>query len=178
VAGSTCSVINDIGAPRPFTAGFDSSTAHLVDGPVPQINRATGLIRVSGHVRAWRGATKLKNIVDGTSLTLLAGEVGRAVSEGGHAYNGDFSPYEWVGRQAPFCQRCGHPVRPPGSTEPAANFADFGFGGNHPSVVVFVMCDTSVKAISRETDLNVLDRMATRANEDYYDLNGTAPNCL
>jgi prepilin-type N-terminal cleavage/methylation domain-containing protein len=178
VAGSTCRVLNDDGTPRPFTAGFDSSTAHLIDGPVPQINRATGLIRESGHVRAWKGATTLKNITDGTSLTLLAGEVGRAVSEGGQAYNGDFIPYEWVGHLAPFCQRCGHPVKPPGSTDPDVLFADFGFGGNHPGVVLFVMCDTSVKAIARETDLNVLDRAATRANDDLYELTDTAPTCL
>jgi prepilin-type N-terminal cleavage/methylation domain-containing protein len=178
VAGSTCSVVNDDGTRRPFTAGFDSSTAHLIDGPVPQINRTTGLIRETGHVRAWKGATKLKDISDGTSLTLLAGEVGRRVSESGHAYNGDHEPYEWIGHLAAFCQRCGHPVKPPGSSEPDILFADFGFGGNHPGVVLFVMCDTSVKAIPRETDLNVLDRAATRANDDMYDLAGTEPTCL
>src|SRR6185503_5556246 len=90
LAGSTCSVRDDAGNLRAHSAGFDSSSAHLVDGPVPQINRATGLIKENNHVKSWRGATKLKNIVDGTSLTLLAGEVGRAISEGGHAYNGDF----------------------------------------------------------------------------------------
>jgi prepilin-type N-terminal cleavage/methylation domain-containing protein len=178
VAGSTCSVIDDAGVRQPYTNTFyHSATAHLIDGPVPQINRATGLIKENGHVRSWKGATKLKNITDGTSLTLLAGEVSRAVSEGGHAYNGDFSPYEWIGHLAPFCQRCAHPVKPLNSTEPAINFADFGFGGGHPGVVLFVLCDTSVLAISREADLNVLDRMATRANDDHYDLNGTATTC-
>jgi prepilin-type N-terminal cleavage/methylation domain-containing protein len=178
VAGSTCSVIDDAGVRQPYTNSYyHSATAHLIDGPVPQINRTTGLIKEGSRVRSWRGATKLKNITDGTSLTLLAGEVGRAISEGGHAYNGDFAPFEWIGHLAPFCQRCGHPVKPTGSTEPDINFADYGFGGNHPGVALFVLCDTSVLAISRETDLNVLDRMATRANDDHYDLNSTAATC-
>ncbi len=178
VAGSTCSVLNDNGTVRRFndSDSYNSRTAHLIDGPVPQINRETGLIRENGHVRAWRGATKLKHITDGTSLTLLAGEVSRYISEGGHAFNGDFSPYEWVGHLAPFCQRCSLPRSPTGSPNDV-NFADPGFGGNHPGVVLFVMCDSSVQAISRETDLNVLDRMATRASDDHYDLNGTATTC-
>jgi prepilin-type N-terminal cleavage/methylation domain-containing protein len=179
VAGSTCTLTNDAGGALAFSNCCDSSTAHLVDGPVPQINRATGLIKTSnGHVSSWRGATKLKHITDGTSLTLLAGEVGRAVSEGGHAYNGDFLPYEWVGHLSPFCQRCSLVPNPDTTAPPNINYGDRGFGGNHPGVVLFVMCDSSVKAISRDADLNVLDRMATRARDDHYEESGTATTCL
>jgi prepilin-type N-terminal cleavage/methylation domain-containing protein len=178
VAGSTCSVLNEDGTIRKFTDAdsYNGGKAHLIDGPVPQINRATGLIKENGHVRSWRGATKLKDISDGTSLTLLAGEVSRYISDGGQVFNGDYSPYEWVGRLLPFCQRCGLPRDPAGSAT-NLNFADRGFGSNHPGVVLFVMCDGSVQATSREIDLNVMDRMATRANDDHYDLNGTAATC-
>jgi prepilin-type N-terminal cleavage/methylation domain-containing protein len=176
VAGSTCSVRDDNGALRAYSNGYDSSTAHLIDGPVPQINRATGLIKENGHVRSWKGATKLKSIEDGTSLTLLAGEVSRRISEAGQAYNGDHFPYWFVGFFEPFCTRCTLPYVPgAANTDTAA--ADYGFGSGHPGVVLFVMCDTSVTSLSRDIDVNVLDRMATRANNDLYDVNGTATKC-
>jgi prepilin-type N-terminal cleavage/methylation domain-containing protein len=181
VAGSTCSVTNDAGVLTPFTAmGWNSSNAHLIDGPVPQINRETGLVMEpagSKRVRSWRGATSLKNITDGTSLTLLAGEVGRASSEGGHAFNGDHLPYEWVGNRKPFCQRCLLPPNPDRSAPPSSEFGDDGFGSGHSGVVLFVMCDASVQSVAREADLNVLDRMATRAGDEVWDLNSTAPTC-
>jgi hypothetical protein len=172
VAGSTCSVANDAGAIVPFASmTWDSSTGHLIDGPVPQINRSTGLIfdpPSSKRVRSWKGATSLKSITDGTSNTLLAGEVSRAFAESGHAFNGDFTPYDWIGFRAPFCQRC---------DLASTDGGDSGFGGAHAGVVQFVMCDGSVRSISRDTDLNVLDRFATRAGDDLADLNGVAPTC-
>jgi prepilin-type N-terminal cleavage/methylation domain-containing protein len=181
VAGSTCSIVNDAGVLTTFAAmGWNSANAHLIDGPVPQINRDTGLIMEpagSKRVRSWRGATSLKNITDGTSLTLLAGEVGRASSEGGHAFNGDHLPYEWVGNRKPFCQRCLLPPNPDRAAPPSPEFGDDGFGSGHPGVVLFVMCDASVQSVSRDADLNVLDRMATRAGDEVWDLNGTASTC-
>ena len=177
VAGSTCSIFDESGV---LVQDWDSRTAHLIDGPVPQINRETGLIfepAGTKRVKSWKGATSLKSITDGTSQTLLAGEVGRDVSESGHAFNGDHSPYEWIGLRQPFCQRCSLPPLPPGVTDDGVSWGDRGFGGGHPGTVLFVMCDASVQSISRETDLNVLDRMATRAGDDLADLNGTAPTC-
>ena len=170
VAGSTCSIEDDLGRLRTWDSfnGFDSSTAHLVDGPVPQINRNTNLIKSGDRVIGWRGATGLKNITDGTSQTLLAGEVGRVRSETAHAFNGDHSSYSSVGNRMPFCQACDR-GRDDGG--------DNGFGGNHPGVVVFVSCDGSVQAISRDVDMNMLDRMATRDGGEVVDLNGTAPIC-
>jgi prepilin-type N-terminal cleavage/methylation domain-containing protein len=172
VAGSTCSVTNDSGALVPFAnMVWDSSSGHLIDGPVPQINKHTNLIYeppTSKRVKSWKGATSFKSISDGTSQTLLAGEISKALSESGHAFNGDHVPYEWIGIRAPFCQRC---------DVAEVDGGDFGFGGGHPGTVLFVMCDASVQSISRETDLNVLDRMATRAGDDLADLGGSAPTC-
>ena len=78
-------------------------------------------------------------------------------------------------------QTCSLPPVPPGVTASAEErrtvYGDNGFGGNHAGVVNFVMCDGSVQAISRDVDLNVMDRAATRAGDDPYDFNGTAPEC-
>ena len=173
VAGSTCSITNDAGVLVTFASmAWDSSNAHLIDGPVPQINRATGLLLEGPpsdkRVKSWRGATSFRHITDGTSVTLLAGEVSRSISENGQAFNGDHVPYEWIGSRAPFCQRC---------DVPQVDGGDSGFGSGHSGVVLFVMCDASVQSISRDADLNVLDRFATRAGDDLAELTGTAMTC-
>lgn len=189
VGASTCSFMNPASANPSALLNYqqqaDSAFAHLMDGPVPQINRSSGLILggSSGkRVLGWRGATSLKHITDGTSQTLLVGEVGRGRSESGHAYNGDHFPYEFIGSRANgnkgFCQRCDLPPKPAQqANEPNENFGDIGFGGNHPGTTVFAMCDASVQPISRDIDLNVLDYMATRAGDDLYDINGSAVQC-
>jgi hypothetical protein len=160
---------------------------HLFDGPVPQVDLTAGAgnITYGGNnnrgVVGFRATTSLKHITDGTSLTLLVGEVGRGSSESGHVFNGDHDPAELIGHDAPFCERCDLPPVPPGVTatpdQKRTVYGDHGFGSTHSGVVLFVMCDASVQAISRDTDLNVLDRMATRAGDEVYDLNGTATEC-
>jgi hypothetical protein len=186
VAGSTCTVINpSTGQPVDFSDG--RGVRHLFDGPVPQVNisAAAGKIKYGGAnnrgVVYFKAETSLKNITDGTSQTLLVGEVGRATAESGHAFNGDHDPAELIGHDAGFCERCDLPAVPPGVTatpdEKRSVYGDAGFGSAHTSVTHFLMCDGSVRAIPRETDLNVLDRMATRAGDDPYDINGTAPQC-
>ncbi len=183
VAGSTCSIFDDGGVLRTweYFGGFTTGDAHLVDGPVPQVRRATDLIKNGNRVIGWKGLTSLKSITDGTTNTLLAGEVGKGRSENAHAFNGDHSPFEFVGNRANsgkgFCERCDLPPRPQGNTEAAINFGDSGFGGNHPGTVVFAMCDGSVQGLSRDTDLNMLDRMATRDGGEVIDINGSAPVC-
>jgi hypothetical protein len=112
--------------------------------------------------------TKLKDITDGTSKTLLAGEVGKYHSERAHAFNGDHEPGISIGEEEPFCQRCHL-----NSTEGG----DEGFGSMHPNVVLFILCDGSVQAISRDTSLAVLDRAATRAGEDPYEFDGNVAPC-
>jgi prepilin-type N-terminal cleavage/methylation domain-containing protein len=173
VAGSTCVVDNE---DTPASGDvirwedFQGSNSHLVDGALPQCRRSTVnyFDGARKQLASWKAETSLKHITDGTHLTLLAGEVGKRTSESGHAFNGDHFPGFWIGEDAPFCQRC---------DLSEAQGGDWGFGGGHPGVVLFVMCDSSVKSLSRDTDLNVLDRMATRAADDVYDLTGTAPSC-
>jgi prepilin-type N-terminal cleavage/methylation domain-containing protein len=173
VAGSTCKMI-----------GYDGSTGHQVDGPIPQCDRAAGDVKYSDGGRrfiiSFQAQTSLKSITDGTTFTALGGEVGRGTSESGHALNGDHTPGALLGEAWPFCLRPDLPPPPDGVVPTAAEmvqYGDEGFGALHPGVVQFVMCDSSVLAVSKSTDIAVLDRMATRAGEDLYDLNGTAPTC-
>ncbi|HYO23795.1 MAG TPA: DUF1559 domain-containing protein [Lacipirellulaceae bacterium] len=180
VAGSTCTILSPSGTP---IHSFDDSNSHLVDGPVPACNRDTKIFPPGNNGRVitgFKAETSLKNITDGTSRTLLAGEVGRGTSETGHAFNGDHTPGLFIGNESPFCQRCTLPGLPPGipGTGPQAlEYGDGGFGSAHPGVVQFVMCDGSVQSINRDVDLPILDRMATRAGDDLYDINGSAPVC-
>jgi type II secretory pathway pseudopilin PulG len=189
VAGSTCTVYHN----DPTSSGsgianpmrwdqFQGSNAHLVDGPMPQCRRSDVSYTGTGNrgIRSFKAVTSLKSITDGTSKTLLCGEVGRATAESGHAFNGDHLPGVWIGELEPFCDRCGLPPRPlgqPASASDAITYGDGGFGGVHSGVVMFALCDGSVQAVSRNTDPRVLDRMATRAGDDYYELDGTALSC-
>ena len=195
VAGSSCSVRHSDPPPIPNPLiydvnAFDRQTMHLVDGPVPQCrdssNRSNVIYTTSPPamntrgVKSFKAQTGFNNITDGTSKTLLSGEVGRFTSEIGHAFNGDHNPGEWVGKGQPFCDRCDLPAPKAGEAVTAANepnFGDGGFGSNHPGVTNFVMCDGSVQALSRDVDLAVLDCMGTRASNDPYELGGSATRC-
>jgi prepilin-type N-terminal cleavage/methylation domain-containing protein len=183
VGGSTCSVYDEAGVKHPYDRSFYTNQyAHLLDGPVPQVKNSTDyggahVIKQANRIISWKAETSFKNIYDGLSQTLLVGEVGRGTSEASPAFNGDFDPFMNVGHLQPFCQRCNLPPKPFNSTEPDINFGDSGFGGNHSGVVLFVMCDASVSAVSRDADLNVLDCMATRGGEESYTITGTAPTC-
>jgi hypothetical protein len=156
------------------TIKYDQAEAnafnHLVDGPIPQCRQTNVVKGGNGNrgVISWRAMTGLKNITDGTSKTLLGGEVGKYHSEHIHAFNGDFFAGWWVGELEPFCQDCGLN---------RADGGDSGFGSMHPGTVLFVMCDGSVQSISRDTSLTVMDRMATRAGDDPYQVDGTAAPC-
>ena len=89
-----------------------------------------------------KARTSLKNITDGTSKTVLGGEVGRATSESSHAFGGDFDPGLWLGEANAVLSKV--------HFRSSAEGGDGGrFGGAHPGVVMFVMCDGSVQAISQ-----------------------------
>jgi hypothetical protein len=161
---------------------IDNGSGHLVDGPIPQCKRSDVKTKsASGKgpgVVSYPLLTGLKNITDGTSKTLLVGEVSRFTSDRTPIFNSNSDIALALGEEKPFCQRCTAPPRPLGSTsDPNGIYADPGFGGAHESIVMFLMCDGSVQALSRDIDLAVLDRLATRAGDDPYELDRPAIPC-
>lgn len=189
VLGSTCPVWDPSIGDFRHPLDIDNNTGPLADGATPQAKEndvsylpGTPTNRKLGK---WRGQTSFRSITDGTSKTLLVGEVGRATSESGHAFNGDHTPGLLLGELWPFCQKCGlGPKKQNGIPNPQipASAADeepgdTGFGSVHPAVVQFVMCDGSVQAISKNTDLAVLDALSSRAGGEEFDIDGTIQSC-
>jgi prepilin-type N-terminal cleavage/methylation domain-containing protein len=189
VAGSTCVLqgpnIDNVIVRIKYSDASSNQNTCLNDGAIPQPRtKPVGTGPNGKYDSTYRGIvsfeaqTGLKSITDGTSKTLLGGDVSRAEAERCHAFNGDNFPGVWIGELEPFCQRCNLPPPPSGatSTEKLA-YGDYGFGGAHPGVVNFVMCDSSVQAFSKDINGAVLDALATRAGADAYDLNGGAAPC-
>lgn len=169
VSGSTCVI--PVPGRSPIRRGeYDGGTAPFVDGAMPQAHRPVNYRSGAGsngrQVASFRAKTSFAKVIDGTSKTLLAGEVSKPLSEGVQVFNGDSLPGYPIGEAKPFCHEA--------CTE---TNGEHGFGGGHPGVAVFTMCDASVQTISRSTDLKVMDRAATRAGDDLYDFDGTAPSC-
>jgi prepilin-type N-terminal cleavage/methylation domain-containing protein len=183
VAGSTCLIAAGSNGNTVDIVwdDLDGSNSMYVDGPMPQCNKKDVQFTKGANVRgvlSFRGKTSLKNITDGTSKTLLFGEVGRGTSERGLAYNGDYFPGVSIGEENEFCERCGLPGQRLGEPADSSSQGDgASFGSVHNGVVMFAMCDASVQAISNDIDTRVLDRMATRQGDDPYTIDGTAPSC-
>jgi prepilin-type N-terminal cleavage/methylation domain-containing protein len=193
VNGSACP-IDDVsckdGVCYPFVP--DGTAGHKADGPIPQLEKGnTNYLRfvTTGNKRGvafWRPRTGLKDVVDGTSKTALAGEVGRGTSEWGHAFNGDNFPGVPMGwgrakdgrDHQGFCERPGLPP-PPSDAAMSKTYGDPGFGSLHTGVVQFVFCDGSVRPLSKTIELKVLDAMGTRAGGEIYSVEGgsSEPDC-
>jgi type II secretory pathway pseudopilin PulG len=170
VSGSTCPV-SDGGVMVILPGGsYSGSTGHFVDGALPQAEKSKVKFFDNDRrqLKSYKAITSFRHIKDGTSRTLLAGEVSRSLAESGHALSGDHLPGYPTGLLRPFCQNC---------TASDEMGGDNGFGGGHPGVVMFVFCDDSVQAISRSIDPVVLDAMATRAGGEIYEIDGTARSC-
>ena len=197
VGGSTCLIYhndplvsaNPIGTET--STSFDDGSMYLADGPVPGVKRSNKVSTApptnpnKNGILSYKATTSLRSITDGTSKTLLVGEVGRATSEKCGGFDTDFNPAVWIGEgtnnDGGFCERCTLSPPLPGQPTPSGadvySYGDGGFGGAHNGVVMFLMCDGSVQAISRDVNLAVMDAMATRAGDDPYDLSGGAKSC-
>jgi prepilin-type N-terminal cleavage/methylation domain-containing protein len=116
------------------------------------------------RILAWQSQTTLASITDGTSNTVLLGEKHivplnpRPVGDGSVYSSSNFINYK---RLLGF----GYPlVSHPSDGLTAAPATYWRFGGPHPGVVMFVLCDGSVRAIKRSTDDQTLGRLARRAD--------------
>lgn len=148
--------------------GYDGGSGPFVDGAMPQaFRKEVKYMNNDGRrLESFKGQTSMQNIEDGTSNTLLVGEVSRSLAESGHVFNGDSLPGYPIGHARPLCQQC---------TLSRDQGGDNGFGGAHPGVALFLMCDSSVQTIPRDADLNVLDYYAARNDGFHYSFDGTAP---
>ncbi|TWT78210.1 hypothetical protein Pla123a_10000 [Posidoniimonas polymericola] len=181
VSGSSCPVTfrrpgqtQDEGFTDGNYAGWSGS---YVDGAMPQarnIRYRGGSAIGNRSVVSFKALTSFSKIIDGTSKTLLAGEVSKRLAEGVQVFNGDSLPGIAIGETRDFCQQLCLEANDDPKNGPLGGL---GFGAGHPGVAVFAMCDGSVHVLSRSTDLKVMDRAATRAGEDIYDFDGTAPSC-
>ena len=114
-------------------------------------------------IRGFRGYTTLQTITDGTSNTLLLGEKhvvrGREGTEGA----GDHSFYNGIGYNS--AQRVAGPsfplARDPLDT--SSGFQDK-FGGPHTGLVLFALCDGSIRPIRTSIDTANLRRLAMRSD--------------
>jgi Protein of unknown function (DUF1559) len=178
VTGSTCVVqgadVNGAFQRIAFTSVSGNTNQCLADGAIPQPRSRVRTGAGNRGTASWDAITGLKNITDGTTKTLLGGEVSRAEAEATHAFNGDHLEGLHVGEGLPsndrgFCTRC--------TQTEAEGGQDNRFGGAHSGIVNFIMCDGSVQGLARDINLAVLDRMATRAGDDPYTIDGTAASC-
>jgi prepilin-type N-terminal cleavage/methylation domain-containing protein len=141
-------------------------------------------------VQRYISQTNFAKIADGTSKTLMFGEIPGSRSNGWtdnagqektgfQAFNGDNAPGLFVGEAFPFAD---YPETddkwPLYHRKPSGNRMPVSFGSSHPGVVQFVMCDGSVQPLGRDINPTVLDRMAQRNDGEVYDINGAMQTCI
>jgi prepilin-type N-terminal cleavage/methylation domain-containing protein len=113
-------------------------------------------------IGSFRGYTSLAKIADGTSNTLLLGEKHVVKGQEGRVSTGDHSCYNGVGYNS--AQRVAGPsfplARDPFDT--SSGFPDK-FGGPHAGgIVMFALCDGSIRPIKTSIDTQNLRRLAMR----------------
>lgn len=118
----------------------------------------------NGQIVSTQSKTHLKDILDGTSHTFLAGEKHVPLSKFGQSgpswgdgaiYNGDFPRN--------YSRIAGNPKFDLGQSPDDLNGPwHCKFGSYHPEVCQFVFTDGHVVSLSSSTDMNVLNRLAVR----------------
>jgi prepilin-type N-terminal cleavage/methylation domain-containing protein len=112
-------------------------------------------------ITSFKGYTSVATINDGASNTLMLGEKHVLRGQQGREVTGDHSAYNGVGYNS--AQRAAGPnyplARDPGDN--SGNYADK-FGGPHIGIVMFALCDGSVRPIKTSIDTANLRRLANR----------------
>ena len=184
---SSCALTRPVATPKnsfPSGVNFSSTTdiAYKSDGAIPPVRPgaykktpgSAGSDDYPQGVQSYKSQTSFAKITDGTSKTLMFGEISGRRARGFQAFNGDSAPGLFVGQDRPLA-----PFPEPTPDQPPTNYVDtVSFGSSHPGAVHFVMCDGSVQSLSRDVDQNVLDRMAQRNDGEVYDVNGSLPSCV
>jgi hypothetical protein len=160
---------------------FDSTTDQAVgsDGAiVPVYPQAWVSIPASPatnypqKVASYRPHIGLNQITDGTSKTLMFGEISASRAKSFQAFNGDSAPAIFLGEDRQFVDD------PEPDPAPTDYYKTHSFGSSHPGVIQFVMVDGSVQGITKNIDSTVLDRMAQRNDGENYDMGTGMKSCL
>jgi hypothetical protein len=125
-------------------------------------------------VASYKSSVTIAKVTDGTSKTLMYGEISQRRANGFQAFNGDSAPSLFIGQGRPFAPN----PEPLPKPDPDNYLNTVSFGSSHPGIIHFAMVDGSVQPISKETDPAVLDRAAQRNDGEVYDFTGTLPTCV
>jgi prepilin-type N-terminal cleavage/methylation domain-containing protein len=125
-------------------------------------------------VASYESNVSFAKITDGTSKTLMFGEISKRRADNFQAFNGDNAAALFVGQDRPLAP---NPEPEPG--QPPSDYLNkVSFGSPHSGIVQFAMCDGSVQQVSRDIDSTILDRMAWRNDGEVYEVTGTLPTCV
>jgi prepilin-type N-terminal cleavage/methylation domain-containing protein len=163
----------------PINFGSTPDVAYKSDGaivpakPSSIIDADTGRqANIPRKVAKYASQTSFAKIIDGTSKTLLCGEVSKSRAEMTQAFNGNDPQGIFAGEDSPLAP---YPEPQP---LPPTFFDKTSFGSSHPGVVQVAMVDGSVQGLRGEIDPTVLDRMAQRHDEELYQIDGVMESCL
>jgi prepilin-type N-terminal cleavage/methylation domain-containing protein len=117
-------------------------------------------------ITAWRPRLRLANITDGTSNTLAFGEKHirpnslRGKNEDRSIFGGQNNSTRRVAGIQQNNTANLRPLRPPNDEN--GTFANQSYGGPHPGVCEFVMCDGSIRKLNININIQTLTALATR----------------
>jgi prepilin-type N-terminal cleavage/methylation domain-containing protein len=137
------------------------------DGPILEADQKIGT-DASGFViiQTWRSRTRMADIIDGTSNTMIVGEKHirpmslRGRNEDRSIYGGQNNSTRRVAGIQANNNANVRPLAPPDDQNGA--FANQRFGSHHPGVCQFVFGDGSVKPIKLSVDIQTLTALVTR----------------
>jgi prepilin-type processing-associated H-X9-DG protein len=152
----------------------DGAIVPVKPGNYTQTPGTHGSANYPQGISSYKTNVSLGKIADGTSKTLMFGEISGRRADGFQAFNGDNAAALFIGEARPLAPN----PEPTSGDAPADYLNRVSFGSSHSGVVQFAMCDGSVQPVSRDIDPKILDRMAWRNDGEIYDLTGTLPSCV
>lgn len=149
--------------PPHYVAVMGPNPAYVTGAPAYPVSSAGGNGAFSqAGAMPYNLDVKITEITDGTSNTLLCGELSYNIPLGGSATN----PYRgWTRGNNGGCGGCKNVATPINSTNynGSNNFNDISFGSNHGTGANFTMCDGSVRFVNQSVDMLVYLAASSRA---------------
>jgi len=140
------------------------------DGAFIYGDSTPGLSRTGVVLKSWKSRTSFRRITDGLSNTIFVSEASFWVSERASIYDGDDNAGVALGDENyPAIPELNIPAKSDGLPLPIATSPDetnIWVGSDHPGVVHMIMGDGHGRAVSKDTDILVLESLVTRAGEE------------